>query len=170
MSWIRILEGNYLLRLTDGYVQGSGNSAVPAEADFARRLYRLAKRPHDGVDGNPQPPNPLHIWIIGSDGWPRGPPEPVRSVCEGETRDDYRMVITGEGLQGLERPYMADWSSWLYSSGMRRKKRHRDLKRYQLAGGTLLGVMHDFYDETGLPPTNILTDLDVPVTFIGDRP
>lgn len=134
---------------------------------MAKHLSRLANQVYEPRDGGEmRPPDPIHVWVIGRDSWWENVAEPIRSIREGESDPAYRIVVVGEGLSSI-RHHLPDWSNWIYLAGMRKKKRHADLARFRAAAGTLLGVMHDHYDETSQPPTSVLEALDVPVAFVG---
>ncbi len=168
MAWIDLLEGDYLLRMTDGFVGQSGSTIDADDVAFTERLYKLGKRPHLSLDGSRQPPNPLHVWTIQRARHIDDIAQPLGAFFKGEDREDYRVVIIGEGIAGMERPYVTNWNSWLYGAGMRHKKRHENRAEVRTAGETLLGVMQDDYNDTGHSPTKTLIDFSVNVTFTGD--
>ncbi len=168
-------EGNYLLRLTDGYItrpkagRGGGSRAAIFEQAMADRIHRLANRPYAAAETEEMTcPNPLDVWVVGAPGWlSPGIPEPLLTICESETSDDYRIIVAGEGLEGIRQPHVPDWTGWQYSAGMKRKKRHTDMASFRHAAETLLGVMHDYFNDDGSSPTRIFHELGVPVFYAG---
>jgi len=167
-------EGNYLLRLTDGYItrpevdRGSVSRTPSFEQAMADRIHRLADRPYAAADTEERKhPNPLDVWVVGAPGWlSHGIPEPLRTICGSEASDDYRIIVAGEGLKGIRQPHVPDWTGWQYAAGMKRKKRHTDMAAFQHAAETLLGVMHDYYNDDS-PPTRVFRELGVPVFYAG---
>lgn len=175
MVWTRFQEGNLLFYLTDGYIteatgkQDSGSTAKNFERNVAEHLYSLADRPYPSSSGNRLVnPRPLDVWVVGSSGWLSQPiPEPIWSICNDETEDNYRIIVACEGLKDIQTPHVPGWQGWTYTAGMKRKKRHHDLKTFKHASEMLLGVLYDHYDEMRNPPTSVFEDLNVPVVHTG---
>ena len=186
MAWVNLRREDYVLGLTDGYVtERRERLAVPMrgtesqERIIAKRLYGLGKRldAQDTLAGEGQYeqvqrlqiPDPLHVWVIGDQGWLARPlAEPIHSICESETDPSYRMVIVGVGLGRIRQPYLANWGAWVYAAGMRRKRRHVSLAGFRSAGTTLLKKMHDYYGWRGEPPSAVLHALELPVECYSD--
>ncbi len=175
MAWTLLREGDYLLRLTDGFIterkrrSPSWDRHSSTELAIAERLLAQANKRYAGdLEGAMRFPDPLDVWVIGAAGWlARQSSEPLESICEGESTDNYRIIIAGEGLNEIAQPRVVAWQRWTREAGMKRKKRHVDHHRFRYAGETLLGMMHDYRDQTGQPPTSILQLLNVPVAYAG---
>ena len=173
MTWTELLEEDFLLQLTDGFLavpplmhrSGTGR-LVSHERQVADYLYRRAKACYKRAIGATAPTS-VDVWMVGSHGWiERGAPEPIRSIAEGETNDGYRIVIVGESTGAAQ--YISGWSDWLYTAGMKKKKRHVDLTRFHDAGRALLGYMLDSRSERPKCPTQALSHFHVPITHTGD--
>lgn len=175
MAWARFQEGNSLFHLTDGYIteatrkHDSGSAKPTIESRIADHLYTLANRTYLSSSGNRMIyPRPLDVWVVGKSGWlTKRLPEPIQSICNGETDDTYRIIIACEGLEGIQTPHVPGWPDWTYASGMKRKKRHQNIKEFKHVSEMLLGVMHDYYDEMRIPPTAVFEDLNIPVVYTG---
>ncbi len=162
--------GSYLLSLTDGYI--GHNQAVAStpgtinpscEDRMADHLHRLASRAVRS--DSPLMEDPLHIWIVGTNGWASKPTSGlIDAICDGEKDLSYRIVVAGLNHAAVRTPFLSDWNSWLRRTGMPRIKRHRDKNAFQTAGAALLRKMSELYMATGEPPTSVLEDLGVPVS------
>lgn len=175
MAWTLLKQGNYLLRLTDGYmseqhgrVSPNRDTEDPPQLRIASELYRRATQSFDKSEKiGMKRPSPIDIWIVGSNGWLDAQlPEPMYSLANGEKSTDYRMMIIGEGLQHV--PHVSGWNNWVRSVGMKKKRRHENLKDFRDSANQLLRMMHDYRIWSVGCPSNALKRLNVPVTYVGD--
>ncbi|MCH8851742.1 MAG: hypothetical protein IID41_03720 [Planctomycetes bacterium] len=170
MGLARYQTGSYLLSLTDGYIGRSkavastpGTINPSCEDRMADHLHRLASRAVRS--DSPLMEDPLHIWIVGTNGWVSKPTLGlIDAICDGEKEPSYRIVIASLNHAAVRKPFLSDWNSWLRCAGMPRIKRHRDKNAFQTAGAALLRKMSDHYMKTGEPPTRVLEDLGVSVS------
>lgn len=183
MVWRHYFGKNYRMSLTDGFItipdrrwaKPAEDGEKPFEARMAKSLYWDAK---DRRHGRPYRPRPLHVWIVGEDGWLDRAPEIIRSLSENDTAHNYRIVIYGGGRESMNYAggpepgrldYVGNWSNNLYNSGMKLKKTHMDRKAFKSAGTEILRAMHDYYESIREPPTLVLEDLGAAVQFFGDE-
>ena len=106
--------------------------------------------------------------MIGEPGWLQEVPELVHEIGEGETDPTYRIIITGEGLESVDHPYIHGWRSHVYSAGMSRMKKHKHADRSRSASEALLALMSQHYVETQEAGTSILEAFGTPLRFRGD--
>lgn len=165
----------YYVTLMDGYVSVPArqrkklqSSQTTFEQMMATNLYRFGKR----LDAPPQlitgRPNPLHIWVIGREGWLEQAPELIRLISEDDKDASYRVVIYGARDPQESPIWMVRWPRWLRRAGMMQRKKHKNLNQFRSAGRTLLEVMHKDYEATHEPPTHILEEMGLPCAFHGD--
>ena len=175
MAWVfteREYSG-YSLALTDGYVavpEGHretrlGRSDVLLEQGMAAHLYRLAKRTTVPRWHRAETPELVHVWVIGSDRWSRRRPDVLQWITEDERDPTYRIVIGGGTLDPNVWPY---GGNWLSAAGMKRKKKHQNIRAFKQAGNTLLEMMAAHYERSQAPPTPVLAQFNLPICFYGD--
>lgn len=172
MVWIREGDNRYVVSITDGYMDDPSENVISSGATShgqaaVKRLFGLAKRLHVPDQFNPQRPDPLHIWLVGSDDWIRTMPQPFLAMSEHEDDPNYRVLIVGEGIRHMD-TYVHSWNAWPRQVGMSRKKKHRDVRAFRSAAIELAAGMFDYYGQNHIAPTAVLENLRVPFEFYGD--
>ncbi len=175
MAWARFRSGNEIYRLTDGFIKKAnmaghlGGEATDLEEQMANNIFRLADRPYRSNDfSGYQRPDPLGVWVIGMQSWiDSNVAEPVHSLLENETDPNYRIIIAREGVVGINEAHVPDWSGWIYTAGMRRKKRHASVASFKSKGESLLGMMYDYDHDPQMSATQLLDALEIPLAYAG---
>jgi len=175
MAWISLKGENSRMQLTDGYLVGDVRATPRASADkspeqnLASYLHDRAKRYTMRFKRNFQEQPEIDVWVVGSSGWlQRTLPEPFDSIAEGETDDNYRIVIINE--QSCGQGYVNGWIDWLYSAGMPRKKRHTDLYSFRGGGRRVLEEVRDSIHTDQLSTRSVLALYDLPLVHVGALP
>lgn len=183
MAWAIHEQGQYVLRLTDGFIVPAADA--PDRPDWSspqdtreQRLAQYLYRSGKGLNSlevkrqqRSDLPDQLHVWVVGSEDWIVQAPPEVARICEEEVKEDpserssYRMVIIGERLASVKQPYV--WSTRLCGSGLFRRKSYGS-KRFQHVAEPLLKCMAEYSDQMLASPTPILQTLRVPHAFYGD--
>ena len=136
---------------------------------MAKHFYQLNTKPR-GPPGRRYVPDPVHVWMIGNDGWLNQPAAQTglfRDIHEGEKADDYRIFIVGSGWP--DECYVGNWNGWLWQAGMKKKKRHSNQRKFEQCGEILLDSMSDHYQDTHEAPSAVLDGFGVPYAFCGGQ-
>lgn len=164
--------------LTDGYVE-SGEAAAKKEGGprleerMASHLYSLAKQlryVRYKAAQIPHVPEPVHIWILGKEGWTREKGTGLAPALRSDEADNYRVMIAGIGPAKSGDPSLVSFRSWTKQAGMVRKKPHKgdSYHAFKSASLALLEQMHSHYTR-GCNPGEVLDSLGVPYAFCGDE-
>ncbi len=176
MAWARRNDPHYGMMLTDGYISPSdvagashGSHRKSSEEAMAEHFVQLNRIPR-GPPGKRYVPDPLHMWIIGSNEWLNQPAAQTtlfQNIHEGEEDENYRIVVVGSGWpDGF---YVGNWKDWLWQAGMKKKKRHSNQRKFKESGGAILELMFDHYHQEREVPSAVLDRFGVPYTFYGDK-
>ncbi len=170
MTWATFRSGDDLYRLTDGYVEvvktakRERSHAYDFEQQMATNVLRLA----DQLYRRKARLDPMDVLILGKAGWdPTMANEPARSIIGDERDENYRMVITRETTYSdIEAP-VPQWSKWITSSGLRRKKKHGSKTTFQQNGETLLALLHDHVQNSKSSYAQLFNTLNTPFAYAG---
>lgn len=150
------------MALTDGYL-----APEVAEAALAHRVYDLIK-------GRRSPrsierfPDVAQVWVLGAPGWLSQAAEPLRSIGEGDTRPDYRMLAWRVSDDATRTPYAFDRNAAAYAGGLRPQKTHANRVLFQEHARLMLSLLSDYLLDAQADPLQLFHDLQVPVVVVGD--
>lgn len=177
MAWVKRRFDDYLLQLTDGYFEPKekfkklGHSqGKPVEQIAANQLHRLGTVQHLPPEcrSNWQIPSPLHVWVLGNDGWTEDIPESLAPIVEGENDPSYRIFLSGVGWPSEKGPYLKGWNPWVQQAGLVRKKKHHNPDDFKNSSRALLDALYEHYSSTQRSPSEVLERLNIPYHFAGD--
>lgn len=137
MAWRSKREGKQLLTFTDGYIRDIPErmehlqtNQQPYEQRMANNLARLTTRTNIAPQVRKQTeeysPISADVWVLGDDQWHANPPSLFKPLLEDVNNSNYRAILTVLKLNTPDQIYASDFSSYLRSSGMTRKHRHKN--------------------------------------------